>query len=140
MLNGEFKKTYTQRKRFHVPDAMSLIASVIKMESTIRQAVPVACKPGPVRRFTQVGVNLYNNKKFSVTQTGCSLKVMKIETDDEDEDLKNSDKYVDRNSQESTMENCQCDSFFKFGHCIHQVMIAIFWDATAVCGDWLTEQ
>jgi hypothetical protein len=125
-FNGEFKKTYTQRKRFLVTDAISLIASMIKTESTIRQDVPVACKPGPVRRFTQVGVNLYNNKKFSVTQTGCSFKVMKIETDDEDEDLKNSDEYVDRNSQESTMENCQCDSFFKFGHCVHQVMIAIF--------------
>jgi hypothetical protein len=63
-----FKKTYTQRKRFHILEAINLIVSSIRTETIIGETVPVSTFSGRRKSFERIGKDLYSKADYNVQQ------------------------------------------------------------------------
>jgi len=120
-FNGDFKKTYTQRKIFHILEAINLIFSSIRTESMIGETVPVSTFSGRRKIFERIGKDLFSKAAYNVQQEDSNkFLIEKLQLDtkavDSDEELDTESNYIE-DSRGS------CNSVFNFGHCLHIVIL-----------------
>jgi hypothetical protein len=112
---------------------------MIKTESTIHLIIQVAERPGTVKRFQKIGKDLYHKGILVVTEAGSRYYVLNNANhaddaaDDDDDDADDAHKKKPERVEEvdnpvrAVVENaCPCDSYFKFGDCIHLAVILEF--------------
>jgi hypothetical protein len=123
-FNGDFKRTYTQRKKFHILEAINLICSAVRTETTIGEAMPVSTLPGRRKSFERIGKEHYRKGSYSVRPLQSNKFILEklTETNVAETNAEDSEEE-DTNSRYIEEGRCNCDAFFKFGHCFHMVIL-----------------
>jgi len=98
-----------------------LLGSKIKTESDISKTQPVSSKPGKIKRLEIMGRKIYAKNLYSIRNVGNKYFLDKaLESFSE---CKYEDEVLDTSSREIDDRKCSCDTFFKFGYCLHIAII-----------------
>ena len=98
-----------------------MLGSIIKTESDISKTQPVSSKPGKIKRLEIMGRKLYAKNLYSIRNVGNKFyldKALKSFSE-----CKYEDEVLDTSSREIDDCKCSCDTFFKFGYCLHIAII-----------------
>jgi hypothetical protein len=123
-FNGDIKKTYTDKKRLKMNDAIKVVGCIIRTESTIGETTQVAVKCKCAKRFKKIGKELYVKGMLEVVEeTNGNFLVSKANSARIDGDGDINLEEIDEVQRAVVGDTCTCDSYYKFGYCVHLVAV-----------------